>query len=295
VFDQAVPQWAEYFGIGQGGNPGNARGGRGASPSLSSWQIRGYLIKDRAKFDALGLMPAAPADRFVNGYSVGDRFWLFEQPTAYYRRHLMLHEGTHAFMSTFLGGMGPVWYMEGMAELLATHRLDNATGKLTLRVMPRHREDVPMLGRIELIADADEKGRLLGLPAVMQISHGGLVENEAYAWCWALCVLLDSHPRYRERFRNLRGLVADREFNAKVRQQFQSDWPDLLAEWKAFVQSLDHGFDFGRMAMDFRLGEPLRAGAGREAVVQADRGWQSTRVRVEAGKTYRIRARGQYR
>ena len=67
-------------------------------------------------------------------------FWLYDQPTAYYRRHLMLHEGTHVFMVSFLGGCGPGWYMEGTAELFGTHRLDEQSGQLTLRIMPRSRE-----------------------------------------------------------------------------------------------------------------------------------------------------------
>ena len=55
---------------------------------------------------------------------MGREFWLFDQPTDYYVRHLLLHEGTHVFMVSFLGGCGPGWYMEGTAELLGTHRLD---------------------------------------------------------------------------------------------------------------------------------------------------------------------------
>jgi hypothetical protein len=293
LFDQAVPQWAEYFGI----NPAlQRRGGnvRSPQPPLITWQIRGYLIKDRAKFDALGLMPPAGLDHFVNGYSVSGQFWLYDQPTPYYRRHLMLHEGTHAFMSSFLGGMGPVWYMEGTAELFATHRLDEAAGKLTLRIMPRNRDEVPMLGRIALIENSRGKERLLGLPAVMQIDNRGLVENEAYAWCWSLCVFLDSHPRYRERFRNLRNHVADREFNETMRKHFQEDWNELLLEWKAFIASLDHGYDFMRMAIDVQVGEALRRGTRRGATVQVDHGWQSSRVRLEAGQEYRISASGRF-
>ena len=48
---------------------------------------------------------------------MGAELWLHDQPTAYYRRHLLLHEGTHVFMASFLGGCGPGWYMEGTAEL----------------------------------------------------------------------------------------------------------------------------------------------------------------------------------
>ena len=91
---------------------------------------------------------------FENGISIGAEVWLYDQPTDYYRRHLLLHEGTHAFMATFLGGCGPGWYMEGTAELLARIGSTTTTGELTLRIMPRSRDEVPMLGRIKLIRDA---------------------------------------------------------------------------------------------------------------------------------------------
>src|SRR5262245_25222522 len=55
VFDQAVPQWAEYFGI----DPAKTR----------NFRAQGFLISDRQKFDALGLMPADA--EFVNGISRG--------------------------------------------------------------------------------------------------------------------------------------------------------------------------------------------------------------------------------
>jgi hypothetical protein len=289
VFDQAVPQWAAYFGFG-GGGAGDDR----LDPRARNWQATACLIKDRAKFDALGLMPPRGSDEFVNGISLGNRFWFYEQPTPYYRRHLLLHEGTHAFMASLLGGCGPGWYMEGTAELMATHHLDESTGRLTLRVMPRDREQVPMLGRIELIRDARKEKRLLGLPAVMEIDNRRILENESYAWCWSVAVFLDSHPRYRERFRSLRRHVTERSFNEIFRREYADDWNNLSREWQAFVAALDHGFDFERMAIDFRPGGPLREGQQKVVEVQADRGWQSSLVRVEAGRTHRISASGRF-
>ncbi len=56
-----------------------------------------FVMQDREQFAALGLMPAERPE-FVNGYANGWEFWLVEQPSDYYRRHLLLHEGTHAFM-----------------------------------------------------------------------------------------------------------------------------------------------------------------------------------------------------
>jgi hypothetical protein len=278
IFDLAVPQWAEYFGI----DPAKTRG----------FQAQGYLVSDRRKFDALGLMPAGNVE-FEHGLSSGREFWLFDQPTAYYRRHLMLHEGTHVFMVTFLGSCGPPWYMEGTAELLATHALDERYNRLTLRSMPASREDVPMLGRIKLIEDARQQNRVLDLPSILRLSNRRQLGNAAYAWCWAAAKFLDSHLRYRDRFRKLRDHVRDEKFNEVFRRMYADDWSDLQAEWSAFVSTLDHGYDFERMVIDFEPGRPLQ-GEPRTATIAADRGWQSSGVQLLAGKTYRVTAAGRY-
>jgi hypothetical protein len=279
IFDQAVPQWAEYFRI--------------EPAKTTSWQAQAYLIGERRRFDALGLMPPGGNDQFVNGISIGARLWLYDQPTAYYRRHLLLHEGTHAFMATLLGGCGPGWYMEGTAELLATHRLDEQTGKLTLRIMPRSREEVPMLGRIKLVRDAFASDRTLTFPEVMRIDNRRQLDNESYAWTWAAARWLDSHPRYGDRFRELRQHVRSPNFNQIAERAYADDWPELLAEWQAFVATLDYGFDFKRTPIEFQPGRPL-GGASRRVTIAADRGWQSSGVLVETGKTYRIVASGRY-
>jgi len=302
IFDRAVPQWAQYFGI---------------DPTLvADWRVRAFLIGDRAKFAAVGLL--LPDDRsLVHGYATSSDVWVLDQPTDYYRRHLVLHEGTHAFMTKFLGGCGPGWYSEGMAELLATHRLEeketgvfssdgNATNskankrlpspfllRLTLNVMPRDRREVPMLGRIKLVRDAVAAGQALTLAEVMAIDNHKQLTNEQYAWCWAAAKFLDSHPRYRERFRTLSKQVQDPKFDDLVRREFATDWEELLAEWQAYVATLDHGYDFERMAIRFERGTPLGR-ARRDVLIASDQGWQSSGVWLEAGKTYRVRARGRF-
>jgi hypothetical protein len=184
--------------------------------------------------------------------------------------------------------------MEGTAELFGTHRLDDKTGQLEMRIMPRDRGEVPMLGRIKLINDAIAAGHPMTLPAVLELDNSQQMGNEAYAWCWALAKYLDSHPRYRERFHALQKYVLEPKFNDLVRRDFKSDWADLNAEWEAYIHSLDHGFDFERMAIDFRRGEPIARGESRRVEVAADRGWQSSGVRLEAGKSYTISAAGRY-
>lgn len=279
VFDEAVPLWAAYFGIDVS--------------KTANWQPRGFLIHDDRRFAAHGLMPTGNV-AFTNGISIGNDLWFRDQPTDYYRRHLMLHEGTHAFMLAFLGNCGPGWYMEGTAELLGTHQFDSLAHKLALNIMPRSREEVPMLGRIKLIDEARAAHHALGFEEVLNLNgRQRQLSTEAYAWCWAAAKWLDSHPRYRKSFRELAAHVNDPQFNDVVRQKFAADWPDLLAEWQAYIAALDYGYDFERMAIEFEPGTPI-AGAAQTVTIAADRGWQSSRAWVEAGKSYDISATGSY-
>jgi hypothetical protein len=271
VFDAAVEEWADYFGI--------------APERTVRWRMQGFLIEDRAKFAALGLLPETNPD-FVNGYCQGSELWLAEQPSDYYRRHLLLHEGTHGFMYAFLGERAPGWYMEGMAELLGTHRWQN--GRLALRQLPANRDDVPMWGRIKLVRES----RAMPLAAVLNLGEGRTLSTDEYGWCWALCKFLDSHPRLGDQFRRLSKRVNGRSFDKHFREAYRQQWSDLLFEWQAFVAALDYGYDMQRMTVTHRGASQVKAKA--EITIAADRGWQSTGWRLQGGKSYTITATGRY-
>jgi hypothetical protein len=276
VFDAAVPQWADYFGVRE--------------RKLAGKKWTAFLIDDRERFAALGLLPADNPE-FINGYAKGGRLWLVEQPSDYYRRHLLLHEGTHAFMQTMLGGCGPGWHMEGLAELLATHEWQ--TNRLLLRFFPPTREAVPMWGRIKIIRDAHRAGQAWPLERVLAVDNSRALAVDSYAWTWALAALLDGHPRYRDRFRKLQGAVNEPDFNDRFRRTFAEDWNNLLAEWQDYVAQLDYGYDVPRMAMQHEelIEVPDQP---RQKKIAADRGWQSTGWLIRAGQTYQITAAGRY-
>jgi hypothetical protein len=228
---------------------------------------------------------------FQNGYSWNYDLWLYDQPSDYYRRHLLLHEGTHGFMNTVLGSCGPPWYMEGIAELLATHRWKD--GRLELSTMPADRSEVPMWGRIKIIRDAYAERRAWRLKRVLQYAPDNQSETDPYAWCWGLATLLDGHPAYRERFRRLRELVTVPDFTERFCELFAADWADLSDQWQVFVADLEYGYDVARNAIDFAPGRPLTNETAK-VTVAADRGWQNSGLRLEAGKTYRLTAAGRY-
>jgi hypothetical protein len=274
--DQAYPQWCRYFQVDPETEP--------------DWQMTGYLIGDKRKFQAASLFPETLPD-FGYGYCRDQEFWLYDQQTDYYRRHLLLHEMTHGFMYTRLRASAPPWYIEGIAELLATHRL--VDGRLEMNYFPQHKEETPDWGRIKLVQDGFAEGKALFFSQVLTLPLEAHLRVENYGWCWAAAALLDGHPRYRERFRQMARDVAEPDFAGRFRQTFADDWLDLDEEWQLFIGWMEYGYDRQRSAVEFRPGKELRPD-GVTVKIAADRGWQSSGLRLVAGKPYRLRARGRY-
>ncbi len=276
VFDAAVPLWADYFGIPR--------------EQVGTWQMQAFLMEDRAKFAALGLLPETNR-KFANGYCQDAELWIAEPSSDYYRRHLLLHEGTHGFMYAFLGQAAPGWYMEGMAELLGTHRWED--GQLVLRYFPNNREETPLWGRIKLIRES----KPLPMDGVIELRQGRALTTEQYAWCWALCKFFDSHPRHQEKFRKAWEFLAEsdysqKEFNRNFKRLFAQHWHELKMEWQAFIAALDYGYDVERMMVEH--GPSIREPLGDTIEISATQGWQSTGWQLQAGRRYHLSASGRY-
>lgn len=281
VFDAVYPQWCDYFGVPRESNP--------------PWRANAFIMQNKERFKAAGLLPAYLPE-FENGFAEGHELYIVEQPTEYYRRHLLLHEGTHSFMLTRLSGSFPTWYFEGMAELFGTHRVDEGPSGLTvqMRYMPRSRDEVPFWGRTKLVADAYREGRARNLNGVFAIQPSRNMGNEEYAWSWAACYFFDTHPAYRDRFRTLFKLPARGDFMEELHRLYEADSDPIITQWQVFVAGLDYGYDLERAAIRLEPGQPLPAG-GATATIVADRGWQSTGIRLQAGRSYQITATGRFR
>ncbi len=278
LFDLAVPEWAAYLGV--------------PADRIAGWQLRGYLMSDPEKFRQAGLLPE-DLPPFRHGFQEGDQFWVREQPTDYFRRHLVLHEGVHGFMRDLLGGTGPPWYREGMAEFLATHRYKG--GKIAVGIMPARRDDVEGWGRIDAIRRAFQAEQAIMLRDVWKFETRQFLEDEPYAWSWAVVAFLDGHPEYRNRFRDMVAYVPNESvtFTRHLEMQLLDELRELDEQWQIFVADIDYGYDFRRNAVTFAPGRELPP-EGATCRIQTDRGWQSSELRVEAGKTYRIRAEGPF-
>jgi len=278
VFDAAFAGWCGHYGL----DPA----------SLHDWRACGCLVVDRERFRAAGLLPDGIPD-FVNGFCAGNRFWLVDQSNPAYRRHLLLHEGVHAFTLTVRSLATPVWYTEGIAEFLATHRLEpgpDGSARLVLAPIPRQAADVEQLGRIERIREARATGRAPALADVFATPVGAHQDIGAYAASWAAVALLAGHPVHAEPFRALERGPLDASFSARL--QAAPGWDDARAarDFDAFTDEIDYGYDFSRSAIDWAAGAPLRAAATVQ--VAAGRGWQNSGLAVARGARCAVAASG---
>ncbi len=193
-------------------------------------------------------------------------------------------------MAMNLGGCGPGWYMEGMAELFGTHTWDAQTGKLELGVMPASRAAAPYWGRIKLLKESYQP---LSLPAVLALDNAAPMNNEAYAWVWSSAHFLEHHPRYAKTFHTLPSQVTRPEFNAQMQKLYGDDWPNLPREWELFTRRIDYGDDVACEAIDFGPTEELTK-QGLEVKIDPRRGWHPTGVRVAKGDRLTVRGAGQF-
>ncbi|MFA8016782.1 hypothetical protein [Bremerella cremea] len=277
VFDAAYPQWCDYFRVDPAAN--------------SDWKIKAVLMSSKEPFRRAGIFPDSLPE-FLHGYYRGDAVWLLDQPSDYYRRHLLIHEGTHAFMNILLGGAGPPWYMEGMAEHFGTHRWEN--GQLETRVMPASKEATPMWGRLKVIQDEVKAGNALSLSRIMATPQDSFLQNRPYAWCWGACAFFDNHTLSKEAFRDM---VAEVKltggFSERLWDKLGDVMPKLAESWEVFVTNAEYGYDWKRNEIQYRDPQPL---TGDSAVVEieANQGWQSTGILLEANQQYQVQAIGQY-
>jgi hypothetical protein len=278
VFDAGVPQWCDYFEVD--------------SSTVAEWKIIGSVMQDKNRFVAAGLYPEnLPA--FPNGFNRGSQLWLYDQASSYYRRHLLLHEGTHAFMDRWLGNAGPPWYAEGTAELLGTHRWTR--GKLQMGIMPANRDEMPYWGRIKAVRDAYAAHKALSLINIMQYDSRAHLQNEAYAWCWAAAIFFDQHPQTQIAFRAMKSDAKDVSLNFSRRfyDGIKDHWPQIAEDWQIFIAECDYSYDILRAVVLRKDAVDLPA-AGATVTLEADRGWQSTGYRLRAGTIYHLTTSGRY-
>ncbi len=275
VFDLAVKEWCDYFNV--------------EIQKTASYRLSGFVIEDRARFRRAGLMPDDLPD-FLAGFNRGHEMWVYLQPGKYYSRHLLLHEGTHAFMQWFLGGSGPHWYSEGMAEKLAIHEWKD--GRLKLNFRATDRNQVEYWGRPKIIREARTANRLKSIDDVFDIPSHEYRQVESYAWSWALCEFMSQHPATCDDFKTLTKKCKDStaQFTVEFARTINSNRAAVDRDWQIFLGEHDYGIEAKHMVI-----QEADAEAGKNNfLIHADQGWQRTNINVDKGDLLKIQAGGRF-
>ncbi len=152
-------------------------------------------------------------------------------------------------MYSLVGGEAAPWYFEGIAELMATHRWSD--GRLTLNYFPRSRDEVPKLGRIEIVQNGYAARKAMSLARIFAYDSRTNLDNEMLRLVLGGRGLFRCHPRYQERFRQLPRAAATPDFAEQVTRLFADDWATVNEDWQLFVANLDYGYDFQRMNVEY--------------------------------------------
>jgi len=281
-YDAAVPQWCEYFGVDV--------------KRTAGWKLRAYLIQgpnqterfEQAKLFTDKLPP------FAAGYQKDHNIFLYDQPGSYYTRHLLLHEGTHAFMQWFLKGYGAPWYSEGIAEKLAVHKRTKDSVKLNHRLASR--DDAPYWGRVKLIKDEYAAGDAMTLDDVLAIPGQSFRNVRYYAWSWAGCEFFDNHPLTQQAFKELKQSAADppEQFNVAFKEKLKPIKDQLIKDWAIFIEEMDYGVEIQRSRIIPATDLDEANAQSHHYSVKTDHGWQQTRLAVAAGDRLKIQSSGRF-
>lgn len=266
------------------------------SRSGSEFQAIGCLMQDQKRFEAAGLVPGRVVE-MVHGQQLGYRFWMRDQEEDYYRRHLLLHEFAHVYMTcdTGLNDIPPAWFMEGAAEVFATHII--ADDGPSFGIIPTQLAGMEDWGRISTIRRQRSDRvvadfQLQSIPSINEVRfpHGKLAGDQArYAWWWAYSWMLKHHPKYSDHWDTL--------CHARGREAFQHHSEDfgrryrnrLAQDWLLFADSLCEAFDAAR---SFPRHRDPEKNATNELVLDSALGWQDTGWTLKSGDSIQIQASG---
>ena len=253
--------------------------------------LQGSIMEDPALFLQAGLAPEELKD-VRHGLYRGQEFWMREQETDYFRRHLMFHEVVHCLLDV-QGYAIPVWFHEGMAERIAVHQIDE-NGNVLFAQVPGDSQVDGGFGRMQLIREEIDAGRFRTLNAVREIEPREFYSGDtSYAWGWAMCYFLAEHPQTKDQFALLLDARTAQQFEQITNEMLSQQTDRLKDDWLAFTSQLKPDFNFQKMLIDWSA-RSEQTSADVSFSLDANHNWQNSGTQVMAGKTYQINAEGQY-
>ena len=187
------------------------------------------------------------------------------------------HEAVHAFCAETFGGLGPVWYSEGMAEMGQYWQPDVRAVNI----------DPIVIGYLKNASES----KLTDIVAAGQITGDSW---QAYASRWAICYLLANNPNYAQRFKTL-GVHLMTGQPGSLKTAFVGRMEQMSFEHRQFLENLGNGYRVDLCSWDWKTKPKELAAADRiDCMVRAQAGWQATGLLAEPGQAYDFASRGQW-
>ena len=188
------------------------------------------------------------------------------------------HEAVHAYCVLSFGRTGPTWYSEGMAEI-GQYWTDKGLGVHCHDVVLKYLKSQDPKELTEIVDVAD--------------STGDSWEN--YAWRWVLCHMLANNPNYAPRFKPL-GLGLLNAKDVSFESVYGPMAREINFEYQFFLRHIDQGYRADLCAWDWKAKYPSCKGSTAFTVkIDANKGWQPSRVSVEADQSYDFSASGTWK
>lgn len=188
------------------------------------------------------------------------------------------HEAVHAYCHQTFGRAGPTWYSEGMAEMGHCWR-EGESRVHCLPIIVKYLRSVEPKPLGSIVNSRDQTGD----------------SWQNYAWRWALCHLLANNPNYYDRFRPLGlGILADQP-DATFAKVYGSMAQEIAFEYLFFLEHFDLGYEVTLTAWDWKT--KFRHATPKVPIlcsVEANRGWQASRLLVKAGEEFEVSAEGSW-
>lgn len=267
-----------------------------------NFQITGYMMTAKERFEEAGVLP--PESIVIrHGRHIGYQFWMNNQTSPYYRRHLLLHEFIHCFMMCEHGmaDIPPLWYSEGIAEYFATHELSEDIKSTRFGILPPTLDGFEGWGRITeirknmsgLTSDTAQWQLLMSLESVRHPKDPNFVSDLQYAQAWALVWLIRNHPELKPHFSVMSTARTRGDFHDAKQSVPVNVWERMAVLWPLFLDSLTEGFEATHSFPPLTVSAANLSVSGSFALLSGQE-WQTTGFTVKRGTTVTLNCSGRF-
>ena len=188
------------------------------------------------------------------------------------------HEAVHAFCAQTFGGIGPVWYAEGMAELGQYWQPEVKEVSID-PVEVNYLKNSPRQKLTEIVAEGQITGD----------------SWKAYARRWAICQMLVNNPNYAARFKTL-GINLMTGEEDSLEAAFKNQMKQMSFEYDQFLKNLGNGYRVDLCSWDWEtVAKKLSTTDSLNCEIKARAGWQATGLLAGQGQAYEFTCSDQWR